>query len=354
MLPSAHAFARLARRPLFAVLCLAALALFALGTPTVAQDKKDDKAKTDQDKKDDKAKIDQDKKDDKAKTDQDKKDDKAKTDQDKKADQDKKDDKAKTDQDKKKDQPGKKKGDLKKGDPKRDDVKIEPPPPKDTRIYPKAEPILEIKGHTDWITRVFYSPDGKTLVTISRDRTLRVWDVASGKEVFKIKDLPDKESALALSPDGAKVATTAGKWVKEKQTWVGEILIYDVKNGKQIRTIKGHAEPILAIVFGPQGETLATASRDGTAKVWDIASGKELHNLKGHVGPVEAVVYSGDGKWIATGGADKTVKVWDSSSGMDVQTLKGPAREVSSLVRLLSGRRATGRRCTRSRPTKAF
>src|SRR5437899_3119650 len=125
--------------------CLLALALFALSTPVAGQDKKDTK-------KDEKVKKDdQDKK-------ETKKDDKGEKDT-------KKDDKAKKD-DKKKEEK------------------------KDERIYPKVDPVHEFKGHTDWVSRVSFVADDKFLVTAGRDKTLRVWEVGSGKEVLKIKDLP--------------------------------------------------------------------------------------------------------------------------------------------------------------------
>jgi WD40 repeat protein len=221
------------------------------------------------------------------------------------------------------------KGDKK--DQKKDDKKKEEK--KDERIYPKTDPLVEIKGHDGWVTRVVYTPDGKQLVTASKDRTVRVWDAIKGTEIFKIKDLPDKEMAMALSPDGTKVVATAGKFVKEKSVWVGEINIYDVKKGKILSTLKGHSDEITAVAFSPKGDRLATASKDGTAKVWELADkGKELLTLKGHGGKVLAIAWSEDGKWIATGSEDKTAKLWDADNGKDTRTFKGPTRDVSCVA----------------------
>src|SRR5262245_10596491 len=241
-------------RHLAGLTCLLALALLALAAPGAGQEKKETK-----------------------------KDDKVT-----KADQDKKDTK-KDDKETKKDDKGQK--DTKKDDKttKKDDKK--PPEKKDERIYPKVDPVHEFKGHTDWVNRVSYVADDKFLVTAGRDKTLRIWEVGSGKEVLKIKDLPAPALALAVDAQGTKVVTTAGKWNKEKQVWTGETDIYDAKNGKLLTAIKGHSEPIEAVALSPDGTKVVTASNDGTAKVWDLA-GKELLTLKGHTGPVAAVAYS--------------------------------------------------------------
>ena len=222
------------------------------------------------------------------------------------------------------------KKDAKKEEKKDEKPKVEPP--KNERIYPAALPVLEIKGHGDWVNRVVFTPDGKYLVTASRDKTLRIWEAGSGKEILKIKDLPASAVAIAISPDGGRLATTAGKWVKDKQHWVGEVDLYDAKTGKLIRTIQGHTEPIGAVAFHPDGKLLATASNDGTVKIWDSADGKEMYSLKGHAGPVNTVVFSADGKWLASGGDDKTVKIWEVATGNEIKTLKGPARAISSLA----------------------
>jgi WD40 repeat protein len=271
------------RLPCLSLLCCAALALLALDMPGAAQDKQDTKKDTAKDTKKD------------------------------------------TTKDTKKDTAKDTKKDTTKDTKKDDKIKIEP---KDERIYPKVEAVLEIKGHTQWITAMFWLGGEKFLVTASRDKTVRIWEMPAGKESLKIKDLTNQDMALAVSPDGSKLATTAGKWDKEKQLFGGEITIFDAKTGKSIATIQGHSEPIRAVAFSPDGKKLVTASDDGTAKVWD-SSGKELLTLKGHTGPVVAAIFNPAGTLIATGGDDKTVKLWNAETGKDEHTLKGPARRVS-------------------------
>jgi WD40 repeat protein len=93
---------------------------------------------------------------------------------------------------------------------------------------------------------------------------------------------------------------------------------------KKKYALKGHADFIGQIVFSPDGTRLATASRDGSAKVWDAVSGKELFTLLGHDGTVFSVAFSPDGKTIATASADKTTKLWDALTGKELLTLHAP------------------------------
>ena len=87
-------------------------------------------------------------------------------------------------------------------------------------------------------------------------------------------------------------------------------------------TARGHSDHVLAVAFSPDGQRLATASWDHTAKVWEAESGKEVLTLSGHSDRVNGVAFSPDGQRLATASWDKTAKVWEAESGKELLTLR--------------------------------
>jgi WD40 repeat protein len=115
--------------------------------------------------------------------------------------------------------------------------------------------------------------------------------------------------SVAYSPDGQRLATAS--WDMTARVW-------DAATGRALLTLKGHASGVHSVAWSPDGLRLATGSADGTAKVWPAAGGRELLTLKGHAAPVLCVAWSADGQRLATGSQDGTVRVWDAHAGREV------------------------------------
>jgi WD40 repeat protein len=110
-----------------------------------------------------------------------------------------------------------------------------------------------------------------------------------------------------------------------------------------LKTLRGHLAPVVAVAFSPDGQRLVTGSYDHTARVWDSGQGAELLALRGHDHEVKAVAFSPDGRLIATGSADRTARVWDAVTGQALHPLEGHEHWVTSVAFSPDSRRiATG------------
>jgi WD40 repeat protein len=197
-----------------------------------------------------------------------------------------------------------------------------------------GQEMLTLKGHSDHVTSVAFSPDGKRLATGSGDRTVKLWDTAIGQETLTLKGHSDQVTSVAFLPDGKRLAT--GSWDRTVKLW-------DAATGQETLILKGHSDQVLSVAFSPDGKRLATGSWDRTFKLWDAATGHEMLTLKGHSDRVTSVAFSPDGKRLATGSGDRTVKLWDAATGQEMLTLKGHSEPVLSVVFSPDGKRlATG------------
>jgi WD40 repeat protein len=184
--------------------------------------------------------------------------------------------------------------------------------------------LKTFNGHQKWVYSVSFSPDGKTLASGSDDNTVKLWDVGTGKE---LKTLEDHQSwgwvnSVSYSSDGKTLASGNLDYT---------VKLWDVVTGKELKTFRGHRDRVRSVSFSPDGKTLASASDDNTVKLWDVGTGKELKTLKGHQGSVTSVSFSPDGKILASGSSDKTVKLWDGVTGTELKTLKGHQDIVRSM-----------------------
>ncbi len=210
---------------------------------------------------------------------------------------------------------------------------------------PAAAPpilVLDSGGHTSMVNKVLFTPDGTELISVSNDKTIRFWDVASGEPIRVLRPpigpgLEGKLYAAALSPDGRTLAV-GGYGLKDA---FGSIYLISTATGRIERVLKGHTNAINALAFGvpPGGRLLlASGSSDNAARIWDVAAGECRRVLEGHTNRVQDIAFAPDASRLATASYDKTARIWSVADGKCLQTLQGHTQTVMSVAWSPSGK----------------
>ncbi|KAH7464215.1 Vegetative incompatibility protein [Fusarium oxysporum f. sp. matthiolae] len=180
-----------------------------------------------------------------------------------------------------------------------------------------------LEGHTRWVTSVVFSNDGKLIASGSYDKTVKIWDVATGEEERTLEGHTNLVTSVVFSNDGKLIAS--GSYDKTVKIW-------DVATGEEKLTLEGHTRWVTSVVFSNDGKLIASGSHDRLVKIWDVATGEEKLTLEGHTSSVSSVVFSNNGKLIASGSHDALVKIWDVATGEEERTLEGHTNLVTSVV----------------------
>jgi WD40 repeat protein len=203
--------------------------------------------------------------------------------------------------------------------------------------------LQTLTGHKEYVYNVCWSPDGKLVATACNDGSSIIWDVATGNNIHKLAgDFDSYYNRVSWSPNGKQLASidyNARIWDVNKglklltlnENNYGDVtfndwspdgsrlatagndklgIIWDVSNGKVLKTLKGHTAFLDYISWSPEAIRIATSSGDKSGIIWDAMSGSIFYKLNGHTDDVNKIKWNPEGSRVATSSWDKTAKIW--------------------------------------------
>ncbi|KAG2337370.1 WD40 repeat-like protein [Suillus weaverae] len=175
-------------------------------------------------------------------------------------------------------------------------------------MEPSLSPIRLLIGHTDWVDEVAFSKNGNKfkIISTSNDRTVRIWDVATGTQEKLLKGHAGRTDGLAVSMDGRRIVSGAQD---------GKIIIWDADTKEIIKCLSHHTDRVICIQFSPDEQRLASASSDGTLKIWNAETWELVFDIDDHQDKVWTVAFAPNGTKFASGSYDQTVRIWNAATG---------------------------------------
>lgn len=182
---------------------------------------------------------------------------------------------------------------------------------------------LQLTGHVDAVRSVAFSPNGELVASGSDDNSIRLWNLATGKEDKVLRRHGSGVRSCTFSPDGEFVLS--GSQDEYVRLW--NLAGYQEVRVLHSTVFEGHADAVLSAQFSPDGREIVTASRDRTACLWDAASGKRLREFEeGHDFLATNAAFFPDGRRLATSAGDNTVRIWDIALGTQITVLEQTGR----------------------------
>jgi WD40 repeat protein len=211
-------------------------------------------------------------------------------------------------------------------------------------VEPRTLNLLErgfLGSYSSMITSLAFTRNDRTLALASRDHTVRLWDVDTGRYVNMLDGHSADVTAVNFSPDGKWLASASRDGTVGLCTGVSEharrklavcprgvetVFVLEERSmpprpssdlvmgtAAASKIIKGHTDAVLSVAFAPNSMFFASASLDQTVRLWNVNSGREMVKLGGHGAGVRSVAFSGDGQYLASASYDGSVVLWDVS-----------------------------------------
>lgn len=185
--------------------------------------------------------------------------------------------------------------------------------------------LRRFSGHSQSIVDISFSPDGRFVLTGGHDKTARLWDVATGAEIRRFEGQIGPVLSVAFSPDGSRIFTGSISNYERGRKVAGDmIVVWEASTGKLLRSFPAH----LPVSFSPDARLALTGREDNTARLLDTTTGQEIRRFEGHTSPVTGVEFSPDGRIVLTQSGthrdetskeDRSLRLWDAATGKEIR-----------------------------------
>ncbi|MCI0490702.1 MAG: protein kinase [Blastocatellia bacterium] len=188
--------------------------------------------------------------------------------------------------------------------------------------------LNKFRGHTGTVKSICYSPNGRYILSASYDKTVRLWDGESGTELRRFTGHTSFVTAACFSHDGCCVLSGAAD---------NTIRLWDVESGSELEQFEGPGGFVTTACFSPDARCVLFMS-NRVMKLWDVETGRKLQQFIGHSSAITSTCFSPDGRYLLSGGEDKTVRLWDIESGIERLQFGGFGAAVKAVCFSADGR----------------
>ena len=175
----------------------------------------------------------------------------------------------------------------------------------------------EVSGHTHSVVSLAFKPNSYLLASASRDKTIRIWNVATHTHMRHVRTLRGHTgypTEVAWSPDG-RVLASAG--------YDGTVRLWNPDNGINFAVLRGHTAAVYSLAWSPDGRILASGSDDYTIRLWDPDTHGTRRVLRGPTARVRSLAFHPNGQTLASAVNDDTIRLWNPNTGALKATLTG-------------------------------
>ncbi|MEM7067207.1 MAG: caspase family protein, partial [Cyanobacteria bacterium P01_B01_bin.77] len=182
---------------------------------------------------------------------------------------------------------------------------------------------LKLKGHSNLVNAVAFSPQGDCIVSASDDATLRLWDREGNPIERPLRGHSDLVNAVAFSPDGEHIVSGSND---------ATLRLWDREGNPIGQAFQGHRKSVRAVAFSPEGDYIVSASADATLRLWDREGNPIGQPFQGHRGSVRAVAFSPEGDRIVSASRDGTLRLWDREGNLIRSPIHGHCDSVNAVA----------------------